>query len=167
MSWVIVAGQVSGLSSPPSDPASLEKQHILQLAQPAIHPRKPKFSGVSSATSLFLGQSLDPLSVFNLFICHLTNSSHTWNKVGHCQLLKSQAQRVSSYTCFPSRFLNKFQTEALESITVHVSQETSTGSAGSRMGLDTAHRQLGHKCVTEGSLLSTATTEVTCWEFCL
>lgn len=165
LGWVTVAGQVWSLFSPPSDPASLENQPILQPAQPAIHPGEPKFPGVSSAPSLFLEESLHPLFLFNLFMCPLTNSSHPWNKVGHCQLLQSQGWTVSSYTCFPSGFPNKFLTEALErALSIRVSQETSTGNAGSRMGQDTAHR---HKCVTEGSLLSTATTGLTCWELCL
>lgn len=125
----MVAGQASSLFSPPSDLASLENPSTLQLAQPAIHPGEPKFTRVSSATSLFLEESLQPLFVFNLFICHLANLSQTWKKVGHCQLLQSQAWKVSSYTCFPPGFLNKFQTEALESTSICMSQETSMSNA--------------------------------------
>lgn len=145
--------------SSPSDPASLEMQPILQLAQLGIHPEEPKLTRVSGATSLFLEESLQPLFEFNLLICYFTKLSHAWSKVGHCQLLQSQAWRLSSYTYFPSGFSTNFSGTWKG---IHLCE-----SRDSRMGLDTAQSQLGHSCVTEGSLLSTATTEVTCWEFCL
>lgn len=68
---------------------------------------------------------------------------------GRCRLLWSSAGEVSSYMCFPSGFLNKFQTEALKSISSRMSQQTSASSTDSRIGLAAACRQRRQKEVCQ------------------
>lgn len=72
--------------------------------------------------------------------------------VGHCQLLRSGAWEVSSYTCFPSGFLNKFQRHLKVYPVGWVNRPWWTAPSActdSRMGLDSAPASSMGRSVSE------------------